>query len=252
MVAVANAFDYELRCAREYGVGAEIQTFGFPEYLSGDHSRLFQKAVRAVAGLKGPIGCHGPFIDTIHYSTDPEIREVCRVRYLRAFDVAEAIGAKYLLFHSQYNPIIRVPVYRKTYHTESLKFWPEMIEEAETRKIDIYIENMFDDSPEPMQAVADALDSDRFKLCLDVAHAAIHSDFDLSYWIEAFGRHLRHVHLNDCMGELDDHLGLGQGVLDLPRAFDLLKRTKLPLTYALETHRNTPASMRYLGISKVG
>ncbi|NUM55424.1 MAG: sugar phosphate isomerase/epimerase [Candidatus Hydrogenedentes bacterium] len=250
MVAVALDYEHELRCAEQYGVGAEIQTFGFPQFIEKDSTKLFQRMVKQVDALKGPIGCHGPFIDTIHHSPDPDIREVCRIRYLRAFDVAEALGAHYVLFHSQFNPIIRVPVYKKVYHENSLRFWPEMIEEAEKRKIPIYIENMFDDSPVPARMVADAFDSPYFKLCLDVAHAEIHSTLDIAEWIDGSGDHLRHVHINDCMGSMDDHLGLGQGVLDLSRALALLKKTKLPLTYALETGKHTAASMRYLGIGK--
>jgi sugar phosphate isomerase/epimerase len=252
MVAVALQYEHELRCADQYGVGAEIQTFSFPQYLDQDSPKLVDKIAKQVARLKGPIGYHGPFIDTIHHSPDPEIREVSRVRYLRAFDMAEALGARYILFHSQFNPVIRVPVYKKAYHENSLRFWPELIEEAEIRKMPIYIENMFDDSPEPARRVADALNSPYFKLCLDVAHAIIHSTRDISEWIDGCGEHLRHIHVNDCMGTMDDHLGLGQGVLDLPRAFRLLKKTKAPLTYVLETGKNTAASMKYLGIVKTG
>ncbi|MBX7257732.1 MAG: sugar phosphate isomerase/epimerase [Candidatus Hydrogenedentes bacterium] len=252
LVAVTNDIARELRYAREYGLGAEIQIFGLPKTFASDHTALLERVSREVEQLKGVIGCHGPFIDTIHYSTDPEIREVCRVRYLQAFDVAEALGANYVLFHSQYNPIIKVPIYPKIYHEESLKFWPEIIEEAEHRKISIYIENMFDSSPDPMRKLADSLDSPRFQLCLDVAHATIHSNLSIAQWIEAYGPHLSHVHVNDCNGELDDHLGLGQGKLDLQSAFAALKKTKLPLTYALETGKHTPASLKYLGISRTG
>ncbi|MBM3289673.1 MAG: sugar phosphate isomerase/epimerase, partial [Candidatus Hydrogenedentes bacterium] len=138
MVAVALDYAHELRCAAQYGAGVEVQTFGFPQYLDHDATKLLRNMVKQVDKLKGPIGCHGPFIDTIHHSPDPDIREVCRIRYLRAFDVAEAFGARYVLFHSQFNPIIRVPIYKKVYHENSLRFWPEMIEEAEKRRIPIY------------------------------------------------------------------------------------------------------------------
>jgi len=251
MVAVANRVDHELRCARKYGLGAEIQTFGFPEYLARDNGALLKRVVRVVETLKGPIGCHGPFIDTIHYSTDPEIREVARIRYLRAFDIAEAVGAKYVLFHSQFNPVIRVPAYKRIYHDENLRFWPELIEEAENRRIPIYIENMFDDSPEPLTRLAEAFDAQHFNICLDVAHAVIHSTLPPADWIDAYRPYLRHVHLNDCHGSMDDHLGLGQGVLDVPSIIALLRRTRLPLTYALETGVHTVASLKYLGIPKV-
>jgi sugar phosphate isomerase/epimerase len=251
MVAVANHVDYELKCARDYGLGCEVQVFGFPEYLSKDYTPALGRMMKRMEAIKGPIGCHGPFIDMIHYSSDPEIMEVCRLRYLQSFDVAEALGAGYILFHSQYNPIIRVPVYASLYHEYSLRFWPEILEEAEHRKIPVYVENMFDDSPDPICRVVEEMDSPWFKLCLDVAHAEIHSDLDIGAWIDAYGDHLRHVHLNDCHGVLDDHLGLGQGVLDIPRALAKLAGTGLPLTYALETGKNTLASLRYLRISKL-
>ncbi len=251
MVAVTNHVHYELRCAREYGIGVEIQVFGLPEYLAVDSTPALKRMIKRIGVIKGPVGCHGPFIDMIHYSTDPVIQEACRVRYLQAFDVAQALDARYLLLHSQYNPLIRVPVYPDIYQEQSLRFWPELVEEAEARRIPIFIENMFDDVPEPMCRVADALDSPWFKLCLDVAHADIYSDLDITAWIEAFGNRLCHVHLNDCHGVLDDHLGLGQGVLDIPRTLERLKMTGLPLTYALETGKHTAASLRYLGISKL-
>ncbi len=250
MVAVTNHVDYELKCARDYGLGCEVQMFGLPEYLSVDSTPVLKRMIKRVAAIKGPIGCHGPFIDMIHYSSDPEIMEVCRLRYLQAFDVAEALGARYLLFHSQYNPIIRVPVYPEVYHEYSLRFWPEIVEEAEERKIPVYVENMFDDTPDPICRVAESLNSPWFKLCLDVAHADIHSDLDIGAWIDAYGDFLCHVHLNDCHGVLDDHLGLGQGVLDIPRVIAKLKATGLPLTYALETGKHTVASLRYLQIAK--
>jgi len=250
MVAVTNHVDYEFKCARDYGIGCEIQMFGMPEYLSKDSTPVLKRTMKRLASIEGPIGCHGPFIDMIHYSSDPDIMEVCRIRYLQAFDVAEALGAEYVIFHSQYNPIVRVPVYPKLYHEYSLRFWPEIVEEAEQRKIPIYVENMFDESPDPICRIAGSIDSPWFNLCLDVAHAEIYSDLDIGAWIDAFGDNLRHVHLNDCGGVLDDHLGLGQGVLDIPRVLSKLKVTGLPLTYALETGKHTAASLRYLGITK--
>ena len=251
MVAVTKQVTHELQCARDYGLGCEIQVFGLPQTLAKDYTPALKRMIGRLAPIKGPRGCHGPFIDMIHYSTDPEIMEVCRIRYLNAFDVAEALGSRYVLFHSQYNPIIRVPIYASTYREQSLRFWPELIEEAERRRIAIYIENMFDEVPEPVCELAEAFDSPWFKLCLDVAHAEIYSDLDITAWINAYGKHLRHVHLNDSYGEQDDHLGLGQGALGIARALHKLKETRLPLTYALETGKHTVASLRYLGIKKV-
>jgi sugar phosphate isomerase/epimerase len=251
MVAVTDEVEYELRCAREYGLGAEVQTFSLPSVLMRGFRPEVARMARRVGKLKGPIGCHGPFIDTVHFSLDQEIRRVARMRYLQALDIAQELGAAYLLLHSQYNPIIKIETYPDIYHNESLRFWPEILEEAAKRELAVYLENMFDASPEPLRRLLDALGSPTLKLCLDLAHARVFSELDVADWIETFGPHLRHVHMNDSRGMYDDHLGLGQGILDLNRSIDLLKKTGLPLTYALETARHTSVSLRYLGITKV-
>ncbi len=250
MVAINTSMDHEIACAREYGLGAEVQVLGLPDTLAGDFSALLARIKSATKGLAGPIGFHGPFIDLPHYSADPDIRAVCRKRYHQAFDLAEELGACYVLFHSQYNPIIRVPKYRQMYHDGNLSFWPEFVERAEAAGIPIYLENMFDDSPDPMCDIVQALDSPSVQLCLDIAHAVIFSELTLADWIAAYGSHLAHVHINDCHGDSDDHLGLGMGSLDLADAFKQLRATGKPLRYVLETGDHTETSIKYLGFEK--
>jgi len=250
MVAINMAIEHEIACAQDYGLGAEVQALGLPEVLSGDFSALLTRIKTATADLSGPIGMHGPFIDLPHYSADADIRAVCRKRYHQAFDFAEELGACYILFHSQYNPIIRVPKYRQMYHEGSLTFWPEFIERADNIGIPIYIENMFDDDPGPMCDVVHAIGSPALKLCLDIAHAVIFSKLSVEDWIAAYGSNLAHVHVNDCHGDSDDHLGLGMGSLDLAGAFERLRATDQPLRYVLETGDHTEVSIKYLGFEK--
>ncbi len=250
MVAINLAMDHEVACARDYGLGAEVQVLGLPDVLGSDFAPLLARIKGVTAGLSGPIGFHGPFIDLAHYSADPEIRDVCRKRYHQAFDFAEELGACYVLFHSQYNPIIRVPKYRQMYHEGNLTFWPEFIERAEALGIPIYLENMFDDSPGPVCDIVRALASPSLKLCLDIAHAVIFSDNSVAEWIDAYGEDLAHIHINDCHGDSDDHLGLGMGSLDLAGAFALLRATGRPLRYVLETGEYTETSLQYLGVDK--
>jgi sugar phosphate isomerase/epimerase len=251
MVAINMAVDHEIACAQDFGLGAEVQALGLPDILSGDFSALLTQIKNATAGLVGPIGMHGPFIDLPHYSADVDIRSVCRKRYHQAFDIAEELGACYILFHSQYNPVIRVPKYRQMYHEGSLSFWPEFIERADTMGIPIYIENMFDDAPGPMCDVVHAIGSPALKLCLDVAHAAIFSKLSIADWVDAYGSDLAHIHINDCHGDTDDHLGLGMGSLDLAGAFEQFRAMDQPLRYVLETGEHTEASIKYLGVEKV-
>lgn len=250
MVAINLDVDHEAACAQMYGLGAEVQVLGLPTTLDGDLRAHVARIKKVTDTLSGPIGFHGPFIDMAHYSSDGEIRAVCRKRYHQAFDLAEELGAEYVLFHSQYNPIIRVSKYRRMYHEGNLKFWPEFIERAESLGIPIYLENMFDDTPGPICDIVQAFGTNTMQLCLDIAHAVIFSDLKLSDWIAAYGGDLGHVHINDCNGETDDHLGLGMGSLDLDDALSQLRATGRPLRYVLETGEHTEASLRYLGVEK--
>ena len=250
LVGLGHHIDHELSAAHEYDLGVEIQTFASPAVLSKDYSALMEKVIQRTSDITGPIGCHGPFIDTIHYSPDPEIMEVARRRYLQALTNAKALGAKYIIFHSQYNVMIKIVDYPDIYHNQSMLFWPEIIDKAEQLGIDIYLENMFDESPAPICKIIDDLGSPVMGICLDIAHTILHSKMPLEEWINAFLPYLRHVHLSDCKGIYDDHITLGNGVIDLPAALELLRKTGNDLCYTLETGKHTVPSLDFLGIPK--
>ncbi len=249
LLVVVNAHpDEEVACAVRYGVGVEIQSFSMPPLLEDPHGPALDAMTRRIQGRVPRIGCHGPFMDVIHCSPDSEVRALARRRYFESFDIAQALGASYVIFHSQYNVMVKIPEYSEIYHTYSMKFWPDVLEEAERRGLNIYVENMFDDRPEPLRRLAQTIDSPRFGLCLDIAHVALHSALSSVEWVAALGPWLRHVHMNDNQGEFDEHLGLGQGQLELDKAIAALKAASPSLTYTLETNGHAEASLAYLGI----
>ncbi len=250
MVAVGRHADHDLRVAREHGLGVEMQVFANPAVLDDDYRVLVRKMAKRLARLEGPIGYHGPYIDTIHFSYDREIMEASRRRYLQAMDIAEELGARFVLFHSQYNPLIKLQTYPEIYHSQSLKFWPGLLVEAEKRNLPIYLENMFDDSPDPLVRLLNALDTPWLRLCLDPAHSMLHSPLAREAWIQAFAPRLAHLHLSDCHGVFDDHLPVGHGVVEWDEIlWDVVKRG-IPVTYALETGKGTRPSLKHLGIAK--
>ena len=251
LMAVAHQPDIELAAAKQFGLGAEIQCFSFPATLATDYRQPLEAMQKQVETIVGPIGCHGAFIDTCPFSPDPAIRIVAQQRYVESMDIAAALGAQYIVFHSQYNPAIKVRQYPQVYHQENLIVWPALLEEARERGLRVYIENMFDQTPEPMARLAEALDTPDFRICFDIAHSELFSPCPLEDWIAALGPFIAHVHMNDSYGEFDDHLPLGMGTLDLPRALRLLDRIAPDATYTLETGQDIPGSLAYLGISPV-
>jgi sugar phosphate isomerase/epimerase len=247
MAAVNQHPDHELEVARRYGVGVEVQCLALPRVLDDAPVRHAEKLRSRLEGLRR-VGIHGAFIDTCHFSLDSEIRRAARKRYLESIDLGEVLGADSVVFHSQYNPIIKVPGYLKLYVEGSREFWPEVLEYAHERGMVVYLENMFDHSPEPIRRVMEAVDNPSFQVCLDVAHTAVFSDQPFEAWVEALGPYVGHIHMNDTHGEEDSHLGLGQGSLDLAGAVAALDRLEHPFDYVLETGLNTEVSMAFLGI----
>lgn len=249
LVALGPKPDQNLRIASRFGVGAEVQTFADPGILARDFSGLLKSVAKATHNLEGPIGCHGAFFDTVHYSLDSMMMDVARVRYLQSLEIAAVLKAKYVVFHSQYDPIIKVRKYRDIYHRQSMKFWPAIIREAEQMRIPIVIENMFDDSPAPIRRLCDEFRSPYFRVCLDIAHTVVWSKIDIAEWITTLAPYLMVTHLTDCDGEYDDHLGLGTGSMDIDRCLALLKKANGKLYHVLETHDHMQTSLKYLRLA---
>jgi sugar phosphate isomerase/epimerase len=68
---------------------------------------------------------------------------------------------------------------------------------------------------------------------LDIGHAFVGGD-RLESLLKAFGDRLCHVHVSDNRGREDDHLPLGTGRIDWPKAVRLLKQTGYDGTITLE------------------
>ncbi|HET6382507.1 MAG TPA: sugar phosphate isomerase/epimerase family protein [Armatimonadota bacterium] len=99
------------------------------------------------------------------------------------------------------------------------------------------IQIMVEHPPEERLRVDDVrviLDADpRLGFHLDVGHANIGGD-RLASWLRAFGNRLVHVHLSDNGGVHDDHIPLGAGQIQWPRAVRLLQDAGYDDTITLE------------------
>jgi sugar phosphate isomerase/epimerase len=99
------------------------------------------------------------------------------------------------------------------------------------------IQMMVEHPPEAGVSIGDIraiLDADaRLGFHLDVGHANVGGD-RLEGLLKAFGERLRHVHMSDNRGREDDHMPLGAGRIDWPRAIRLLKQSGYDGTITLE------------------
>jgi sugar phosphate isomerase/epimerase len=113
----------------------------------------------------------------------------------------------------------------------------EALEDAERNGVDLFLENVFDESPEHLLRLKNALGSKRLGFCFDAGHATLFSDHPVHKWLEAFGTDLRELHLHDNRGRRDEHLPVGEGTVNLLGVLEAAIDTGASPILTLEAHR---------------
>lgn len=217
--------------ARDYGIGIEIQVYGYhPDLLDGDWPSLVAQHRQLLKGFEGEIALHGAFYDMSSASEDPQIVRITRERYSLSLHIAAELGARHVVFHANYLPWIRNADYLRRWTQRQKEFWAEIGAEAGRLGVVVALENMWEPSPDIIGEVLDQVDSPFVTACLDVGHAYLYSDsLPLSAWIARLRDRLTHCHINNHRGVKDEHLALDVpgGVIDYS--------VVLPILFALPT-----------------
>jgi len=243
---------YEL--AQAHGAGLELQVYGYEtDLLDSGWRELVDQHKTLLRDFASEIAIHGAFYNLSPASQDGRVVALTRERYLLNLDIAAELGARTVVFHTDFLPVVRNPDYRAMWTERQLEFWVPMAEEAARRGVVIALENMWEPEPGIIGDVLDRVDSPYLSGCLDVGHVYLFSDYlPLETWVERASRRLVHCHLNNHRGFFDEHLPL-----DFPGGVIDYKRDVLPLLCALP---NQPSlvlemdeleylerSLRYLG-----
>ena len=186
---------------------------------------------------------HGAFIAVNPASGDPEFRELSRRRCRESCEIAAAMGAGNLIFHSSAFPFLR-GAYLENWAAGCAAFYEELVE---MYPVKIYIENAQDIDPTPLRKLMDKVHSDRIGVCLDIGHVN-YSGVPVTQWFEELGDRIHYLHLSDNMGKFDDHLPLGQGSIDWDLVHTLWKSLGRDIPITLETGNleTTKESIRFL------
>ena len=154
---------------------------------------------------------HGAFLDIVVNSTDPAVRENSIKRCRESMQVARELGCRAVIFHTNYITGFKSFSYREKWVFDNAEFYRGLLDEYPD--LCIFVENMFDDTPELLKKLAvEMRHEERFGICFDIAHAFLW-DFPLEAWIEELGPYIRHIHANDNMKDEDSHLPIGDGRL---------------------------------------
>lgn len=209
--------------AKEQGVLFEYNDFFHPEVL--ENTVRIEEGIHAYCELdrdRSRDTMHGAFFDVTVFSYDEKIREISFMRMQQSMEIAKRLGVRAVIFHGNYLPFLK-----GNYYDENWLKWTEKAVRRLTKdfpETEIYLENMFEDSPEMLGKLAERLqDVPSFGICLDYAHALLCSDGG-EPWFASLSPYIRHIHVNDHCFTGDVHFVPGDGMTDWNLFFRLKER----------------------------
>lgn len=221
--------------AEKFQLGYEIPGFVEPAALDDAAVAIAQWQVD-LSGLQGMLSLHGPVYDLNPVSWDPSIAEVSLRRYRQAVEACQALGCRYLVVHSQYNPIFAAANVQQAWLAASIDFWRQFAEDvlAPAENLVVVIENFMEPTPELLRRLVEGVQHPQIKACLDTGHANLFSQVPLTAWLDELESSLVYLHAHNNFGVWDEHRGFDKGTLDLEGFLNHLMLTPYKIHVALE------------------
>lgn len=219
-----SGFESYLEYAAEHGLGLEVTDFAFGDVLDGSWREILDRRRSALAGFENTISFHGVFMEITVHSHDRKISEVSRARVKHNLDIASELGAEFIVFHSNFIPLIKEESYRRNWIERNAEFWLEM---TRTYDATILIENLWEPSPSVLREFLDLTNSVRIGVLLDVGHVNVFSEASIGDWISTVGRNVGYMHVHDNHGQRDEHLVPGKGTIDWHSLSEAIKKLNI-------------------------
>ena len=247
-ISIANGNLQEATLKIDLDINLEISLFCSPAVLDGNWPSDVEN-IRKILDTKGlTCGMHGPYYSLAYHSIDPMVRKVAEYRMKQGLQIASDLGSRYMVFHSTYSQYVPDKDYYKKWKAESIKGLAPIVEEAEKRRIPIFLENVWDDGPDAIKGLLDHLPSPFLKVCIDVGHLNLFSKEPLSRWFKVLNSKIGHFHLHNNFGVMDEHNRLDSGSFDFKTFFNLIDSYPIEATYTIEVKKtaNLNPSLGYL------
>lgn len=178
---------------------------------------------------------HAPFYELYPGSLDPHIQAISRYKLRKAFDLIDVFQPESIVCHLGFEA--NKHGYREEqWFTNSLEGWRELVDLAAAGATPVMFENTYEQSTTQLKRMLGALDSDYARFCFDVGHVLAFAGNSWQDWLPELAPWLGQIHLHDNHGDLDDHLGLGEGLVDFPGIFSFLKQEDLRPLVTMEPH----------------
>jgi sugar phosphate isomerase/epimerase len=201
-----------LESLRDAGVGPEIYFSGATlDALSPAEAGKTAEAVRG-AGFDS-LSFHAPFRDVWPGAQDEEARRFAVRRLSQAIALAPLFRPSGVVIHGGYFGWL-FDFHAQEWFAAARRSFGELAETAEKADTQLFVENVFDEIPDHLLRLREAVGSPRLHFCFDPGHAALFSEVPLHRWAEALGEAIRLMHVHDNRGRRDDHLPVGEGTIN--------------------------------------
>ncbi|KOR29767.1 hypothetical protein TI03_01450 [Achromatium sp. WMS1] len=182
---------------------------------------------------------HGPFFDLVPCTQDQELKKFILHRFQKAIRWCEYLGIYKIILHTGWMP--------KTYPDDiwlknSVEFWSELLITINP-DMQVFIENVYEDTPTSIKKLIDQIDSQQLKVCLDIGHVNANSTNSLELWLKGLGNRIGHLHIHNNNGLIDDHFGLIEGTISFPQTFELFSKYCPDASWNLEVKNHIQESI---------
>ncbi len=197
------------------------------------------------AGLR--ITLHAPFQDLLPGALDRHILAATRARLQEAFDLLDIFQPRTIVCHlgfesRHYNGM------EDRWLAHSLGTWEPLAEQAAQYGTLVTLENVYETDPTLIRRLFSRLTAVNIRLCLDVGHLQAFAGGNFAVWLQELGDLVGQLHLHDNLGDQDEHLALGQGIIPLQQVLSYFAPCQPPPVVTLEPHKENSLkpSLQYL------
>ncbi|MBR4983620.1 MAG: TIM barrel protein [Lachnospiraceae bacterium] len=236
-----------LRLSREYNACFEYNDFFLPSILDDEEKKKELIAFyKSLPRNRNNDTLHGAFLDVTLHSSDAKIREVSELRVRQSMDIAKELGIRGVVFHTNMIANFKNQSYMDNWLKANAVFYRKIL--AEYPEIYVFVENMFDYTPEMLLELAQELKEEPyFGVCLDYAHASI-SKVPAKKWLEVLKPYIKHMHINDNDLKNDMHAIVGRGSIDYKEYTNLMIHNLMDVSVLVEVSNleEQEASLKYM------
>jgi len=217
--------------ARTHGLGLEIAEFCTAFNMDSGFENWDSRVKREICGLER-LFFHAPFNELCPAAIDPLIADVAKFRYRQAYILMRGYGSNRMIVHSGYMPLLYS---NDWFIAHSVGFWEEFLY-AKPNEFKLYVENVFEKTPELLIEIVRKVNDERFGLCFDVGHAAVFGEgATMTEWVEQTAPFLAHIHLHNNDGKRDMHNAPGDGISDIAAVIRKVSDLAPEATFTIET-----------------